>query len=604
MIEIRIYYECLEQALHYMKPMVERALARCPQKAEIRLVRKIGRACSAVGSSCLSAIGSLAVPDLLLTAVVREREYPLVLFEFSEAVTTEDHELQRIYGGFAAFLADIFYVKVSGKKHSQNEFGGASYDPYSTPRILSEELKYRGYIYAEWDTDKSGENLARDKHYLSCPPSDDLVSDIVESAVNSLAVSDKQWFKRAVEQCGKKESYCRYLTRVNSASGADSLLQEWDARQQRNSNVRSRFWVEKDYVAAKINRLSHSMDPDRGILIFMSMIFSRTRKIFGVYALQRARTTGMKAPIENFAELNRRLKFALAHDKAPDWFAGAVASLTGRAGRMDATVNFDEIFAAHSEQIRGNKVMATLAWFLDGMYLGHNGPLLFWDKKKFLSSGRDFYSALKSTCGFSPHYPPVQLQDVGDSANEDEVTYSLVHDALRPSGFQVVSVSYPGAQGGTPILPDPGKGKAQPREYVDAMAALDGDVLLNESKENFGGGVLTDCQRLADYKTDGRKQEALRKTLLKLGCLHSDGKLRTIWVGVSFSARDESIKWKPCIIDFMFILLGRAEWKIGMFSDSLSKHINSLQGKASLPRIFEACPSSSSKEGHAGGDSA
>jgi hypothetical protein len=63
--EIRIYYECLEQAAHYLKPMVEAALRSMPIVA-IRLVKNPKRVAAQnlpQVKSVLQGIYSLVVPE-------------------------------------------------------------------------------------------------------------------------------------------------------------------------------------------------------------------------------------------------------------------------------------------------------------------------------------------------------------------------------------------------------------------------------------------------------------------------------------------------------------------------------------------------------------
>ena len=61
----------------------------------------------------------MTTPDVLITGIVNNKEYPLILVEFTEAVTTEDHELQRTYGAIAAYFAGAYYLKLAGEKYSE-----------------------------------------------------------------------------------------------------------------------------------------------------------------------------------------------------------------------------------------------------------------------------------------------------------------------------------------------------------------------------------------------------------------------------------------------------------------------------------------------------
>ena len=150
MKQFRIYYESLEQGANFIKPIIQEVVG---DDAEIVLVRRPKNA-SELNEGSVAALLTMTTPDALITGIHDNREYPLVLIEFTEAVTTEDHELQRTYGAIAAHLAGAYYLKLAGEKESEKEFGGASYNPYSTPKIFIEKVGYEGYIIAKWETEE------------------------------------------------------------------------------------------------------------------------------------------------------------------------------------------------------------------------------------------------------------------------------------------------------------------------------------------------------------------------------------------------------------------------------------------------------------------
>ena len=136
MKQIRIYYESIEQGANFIKPIVESVIDK---NTEIILVRRPKKA-SELNDGAISALLTMTTPDALITGVFDDKEFPLVVIEFTEAVTTEDHELQRTYGAIAAHLAGAYYLKLSGDKKSEKEFGGAKYNPYSTPKIFIDKF--------------------------------------------------------------------------------------------------------------------------------------------------------------------------------------------------------------------------------------------------------------------------------------------------------------------------------------------------------------------------------------------------------------------------------------------------------------------------------
>jgi hypothetical protein len=315
---IRIYYENLEQAEHYIKPIVKKTVNN---DFEIILCKRPKKNTELNGGA-ISAILTMVTPDVLITGISYGKEYPLVLIEFSEAVSTEDHELQRTYGAVAAYLSGAYYLKLSGEKQSEKEFGGAKYNPYSTPKIFIDEVNYEGYVIAFWETQKDNQfTLKRDPKYPSCPPVIEILTATLQSAIRAFVISDKDWFVKSLNELKKEESYKEYRENVDKADGAKELLNTWKNRRDTNLN-KVRYFVKDKFVAAKINRFSHAMDPDRGILIFISSLFSQKMSVFGIYALVRPHGSYLvKKDMTSVDTMRKKLKIILEMDRQglPNW---------------------------------------------------------------------------------------------------------------------------------------------------------------------------------------------------------------------------------------------------------------------------------------------
>jgi hypothetical protein len=239
MKQIRIYYESLEQAENYIKPIIDQVLDT--KTVDIVLVKR-PKSAKDLNDGSLAAIQTMTTPDALITGITNDTEYPLVLIEFTEDVTTEDHELQRTYGAM----------------------------------------------------------LKQDK------------------------------------------SYQTYRERVNAATGANDLLEAWKGRRDSNLN-KLRYCVRDNYVAAKIKRFSHAMDPDRGILTFISFLFSETNQVFGVYALVRPRGNElMQQYLTTLDELRDKLATVLEMDKGgiPDWLIDELTQTAAKAKSLNETIDF------------------------------------------------------------------------------------------------------------------------------------------------------------------------------------------------------------------------------------------------------------------------
>ena len=597
MTEIRIYYECLEQAFDYIMPLVQ--LVTDNYKTSIKLVKR-PRKPDQLSKGVMYAIQSLTTPDILITAVTNNKEYPLILIELSEAVTTEDHELQRTYGAVAAYLSGMYYVKISGHKQSEKEFGGAEYNPYSTPKILIEKVAYEGFIIADWETETTDKcNLLRDNNLPGCPSPIPILNDTIHCVITSFLKSPNNWFSYAMTALKQTISYKNYRKRVDKAAGFQELLKAWKEREEKNSNLNKlRYFVRETWIGAKINRFSHAMDPDRGILTFISFVFSQSYTIYGIYALVRPRGSDvLKGKMNNLKSLQAKLKEALKIDEGgiPEWLANELKTVVSVAKRQNQEINFQPIWEKHKSKIVENKVVMTIAYFLDGLYLNYNGIKIYWDKYALLGNKNgNFIELIKNYFGFNKSSTPTSIEKVVEEVDEDEVTYTIVHRVLMPNKFRIVSISYPGSQGGGAILPEPEKGKAQPREYPDIIALqpekeLKTRVLLNESKGMFNeAGLQKDFDRIQRYKKQKKLQNALRETLILAKVIDSNDKIHEILIGVSFGLKSNTpTTWKPDEVDFIFRIVNREKWAIGIFNQYLRDLITNISGDTDLPQVYK-----------------
>lgn len=592
MNQIRIYYESLEQGLNYIKPIVDKAISN---ETEVALVRRPKKA-SDLNRGSIAALLTMTTPDVLITGINNGIEYPLVLIEFTEAVTTEDHELQRTYGAIAAYLAGAYYLKLAGEKESEKDFGGAAYNPYSTPKIFIDECGYEGYIIAKWETEKKNKyTLQRNKKYPSCPPNITILSATIQNAVKAFINNTECWYSSSLTALKKEKSYKDYRKLIENATGVKELLESWESRRDTNRN-KLRYFVSENTIAAKINRFSHAMDPDRGILTFISFLFSRTKNIFGIYALVRPRGNDlMKKEMTSIKLMQKKLKTALDMDKGglPDWLISELKKVAKEAKVLEKQVDFQPVWEKHINELCENKVVMTLAYFLDGIQFNHNGIKLVWDKRKLVNTNnRDFIPAFAKHFSFAKYVAPTPISEIQMEVDEDEVTYVIVHKVLIPNGFKIVSISYPGAQGGGAILPNPELGKAQPREYPDIIAIPPKcskiDVVLNESKGMFSkANVEKDIAKMLLYKTDTSRKDALKETLLVAKVIDPNKQLKNIVVGVSFGVKSNfDTTWKPANVDFIFRIVDRKKWAIGIFKQDMKDLIKKIEGKTNFPQLF------------------
>ena len=592
MKEIRIYYESLEQGVNYIKPIVKSAIGKDVDIIMVRRPKKY----SDLNNGSISALLSMTTPDALITGIYNNIEYPLVLVEFTEAVTTEDHELQRTYGAIAAYFAKCYYLKLSGEKKSEKEFGGAVYNPYSTPKIFLERFGYKGYVIAEWATEESNPyTLQRNEQYPSCPPDIDIFSDTIRCAVSAFMENPLAWYDTSISNLESKNSYKEYITSVNKASGLSQLLNSWSNRKDSNLN-KLRYFVKKDFIAAKINRFSHAMDPDRGILTFISFLFSSLSKVYGIYALVRPKGNDViKKEMHSLSNMREKLSVALSKDKGgiPEWLENEFKRCANEAKSLNDVIDIQSVWENNIDRIQENKVVMTLAYWLDGIKFNYNGITLIWDRRKLINStSSNFLLDFSKFLRFSENTLPTPLKKIEQFVDEDEVTYAIVHNVLIPNGFKLVSVSYPGAQGGNAILPFPENGKSQERIYLDTLALppVDSgfDVLINESKGMFKiSEIKRDVDKISKFQTDSNYKKALKETLCVAQVLDPNQQIHNIVIGVSFGVTDRTItRWNPDKIDFIFRIVNREKWAIGIFKQELKDIIGKIEGDTNFPAVY------------------
>lgn len=343
------------------------------------------------------------------------------------------------------------------------------------------------------------------------------------------------------------------------------------------------------------------MDPDRGIITFISAMLSAGREVFGIYSLVRSRSDDelLKQPLTDLFHLEIKTSAAFAKDKhsVPVWFEAAILDCVRQAVvenlPLDSEFDITEILIANKDEISG-RVISTICYFTGGIFLNHNGLKIIWDRFALLGfERRDFLAGLRLKYGFDVPAKPLPIRLLTESCSEDEVTYAIVHCVLKPNGFRVVSVSYPGAQGGEAVLPEPEKGKSQKRNYLDVVALppisdkAEFDVLLAETKEEFSPGVVEDVAKLKKYKDEVQYKTALQTALLKARVLLPSGELGEIVIGVGFGVKTIETIWNPADVDFIFRIKERSTWQIGIFRQDLKELISRSKAKQTFPCVMK-----------------
>lgn len=275
-------------------------------------------------------------------------------------------------------------------------------------------------------------------------------------------------------------------------------------------------------MIVKINRFGHAMDPDRGILFFVSMLFG-LEHITTKFIIKREKQSGKEsydALFDGFSEsLKDKLEILINKiEKNPN--SNNVLKLFQTAIGASA-LEFDKL-DSRSYKIPNNSLRKFLETYPSITYKSiflNSTKLQLCDYKQNIlcevtwdyEAIKQYLKKLKTTIN-----KPLDLSYLFfNNAKEDIITYASVN-IFQKLGCNILSVSYPGAQGDRAILI--GQGRKTKRIYLDIIAYKDSQkffVFLHENKEKFND-LKKDEEKLLKLKDCNI--DSIRTLFTKLHC--------------------------------------------------------------------------------------
>ena len=606
-MEIRIYFECLEQAYHYVLPIVKSALNNSGHKnLSVRLVRTPSNS-SLLRKGALSTIYSLTTPDFLISLCNKDAEIPVIVGEFTESVLTEDHELQRAIGAVASCLTKVVFLKISGRKPSEREHGGKKdFNPFTPVKILSQLYGYSGYIIGKWPLQQDNEYvLRRDQIYRSCPEKDliPLAEQTITCAVlqtienyDKILKGQNDVASLTIGSLSQTKEFKEFLSGVNDSEASPPILdltqfiEDWKSRKGKSN--RPRIVLDDKKLELKINRFSHAADPDRGMLIFSSFVLPM-EEIAARYIV-KADITNANSLVKNFVAqaIKEKMPSSLVKELEKEFVKRSHAE-----DQLDITAFLKKTYKEWFE----NNVLFSIFLFSNSLLVqnkNRNVSFRFkWNTKEIFGVERqNFKSSLSRFFESEKYLAPLPVYEVKKDLTEDEATYIVVHQILRPNNYEVLSISYPGAQGDLAILPErtQKKGRMQRRLYIDVVAwlpplkELEGknDLVLEESKASFSKtSVENTILKLDDIRRNTNKKRALKEALSKIG---EQREIAHIWIGIAFGLdRLARTTWEPSKVDFIVRILKRKSWQVAPFGSRLKLAFKDVEGDIKLPQVYK-----------------
>jgi hypothetical protein len=589
--EIRLYYESIEQAYHYILPPIQETVRESSQGIEIKLVKMKKE--YTYYSKKVAPIFFWKEPDILMTVIEKDEEYPLLLIEFSTAVFTEDHELQRFDGMLAAAKNNCIYVKISPtKKESPYTHGGKVEFDYVQPFRLIYSRYNKPYFHFEWECDKKGV-VKTDPEFLSCPEKIQefdillriIIREIIENGYSQNWINDV---------CSKLQSYNYFKEWLNKLKSEVKMnISTLDTSRTR--------WIEKDpllgskVLEVKLNRFGHAMDPERGMLAYYGTLTSNviSKMIFSNITDAWYKDIPKEEEIKHI--VNKGLKsaydfllcFALGSGLYTNKeFMNIIMKYKNYAEEhitIDLTNFIQENFSEFSKPLKTIFIYSKLFVIEDGN--GQRRVTFVW-------------KPCQDMMGYE-NYSKITRIVKRKTLDEDDVTYIVIHNILKPNGYKVIAVSYPGAQGDRRILIQAGTGRRQPREYIDVISFLPDKVTnLEENKGIYNAKeVQNDINELSLYKTDEAYKKGLKNFLERFApkAIGTPIKIGVgFWASRSFTVSCITRLDLKDLDYFVYITKDRKQWKIWQTGKENIFSITS--GSVSLPETYEIVKQKCSRE--------
>ena len=462
MNSIRIYYECLEQACYYLDPIVKNVFG---EDVDITFIEISSLKNTSVIAEKLAPALSIRNPDGVITWVKSGEEIPLVWLEFTTQVKTLDHSMQSFNSLVAAGSARIPVVKFVAERVSRSSHGGSQLFDTRVPfQILFTQFNTPG-VQLNWPTTEDGRFALRNEKYMACP---DRELGLVE-ILNTIKVG--------VEQNISPADSLIEFGRIKSSELALNFKENFKKPERYVGSQRStRFYKTSGEWTIKFNRWDHSMDPERGLCEFYHY------------------WTGEK--------LNGRL-----HDSEAKNASQALKNFARKTG-----------IAISDQEIKSR---IDITKYIKSSRVNRAGLIILWCCKEFTvanASGKDlitFTWNAEKPDGLVNNFKLGKITSISkkDTITEDDVTFVVANRFFPQNGFQIHSVSYPGAQGDFALLQ--GSGRTAKRKYFDVIAHKASNnefiVAITEAKGSARVSALEpDLKKVLKWRDDEGLSQLLK----------------------------------------------------------------------------------------------
>ena len=539
--EIRIYAEVLEQGLDFRSYIEQTGY----KGRIINCYTKKKRGEFSPTDSVIDRIRKVKDVDILVSAISNDKEYPLLIVEYSTAVPTDDHKMQRadVYYWSAIFKVPNMKISPTNKGMGQN-FGGGSRITDEQEQRLAFERKALFYPI-KWNTDEYQDVLPTKQNTLSCIPYQECIENTIHLIIKTFCeeTSFDSFYKSLMESY--KDTYHKILKETSMSDIKTNIV---------NS---TRFHWHGDKLQVKINRFGHAMDPDRGILYYTNMLVGATNTITEIQVNRADGPTrgGYNTLFDALSRKNELLNYVteiINHNNNVFTDENALHIFTYGLN-IEQSIEFVRV-NEHEYKIEDEilkkfllthqSIVAKTIFFLSTelRLTDKNRNIICtikWSEKPI----REYLNHLHTNNYRTTKISPLSMGD----AKEDIITFASV-ELYKRMQCELLAVSYPGAQGDRCILT--GSGRKVLRTYVDIIAYKNNEneiqVFLEECKEHFSNSQ-DDVNKLNNIINSDNTKEGLKllfkKTIKK-------NNLKNIYTSVAA----KEVQMLPCfLVDYIFM---------------------------------------------------
>ncbi len=511
---IRIYAEVLEQGIDFKEYLKDIGII-CPI---INIYTKKVHGEIISSDSLVSRIRKSKDVDVLITAISNNQETPLLMVEYSTAVPTDDHKMQRsdVYYWGAVYKTPIMKIYPLNKGMAQ-DFGGGDKITDNDEIVLA---KHHGAIFypIQWHTVSHSDVLETKPNALSCIANNNEIKAVLSQLVkcfNDNSTIDNFYTSLLFNY---EQKYSHILAQRN-ANNIKSLI----------SNS-TRFHWDDDNLTVKINRFGHAMDPDRGVLFFVNMLIGADHTVTEIQVNRDSDFTARGGYASLFEALSRANELCsyvknLIHtqnnifsdENALHIFVTALnlptslfTKVSSAKFKIDDARLYEFLIKHPSISIKSIFFLSTKIILTD--QYRRTICSITWSSTPIKQYLNTLYDA---------NYTPLEISSLSHSASkEDIVTYASV-ELYKKMQCDLLAVSYPGAQGDRCILSG-GAGRKVLRTYIDIIAYKENDgittVYLEECKDEISKSV-SDAHKLNALIKDEEKLRGLSNLYCKeTGC--------------------------------------------------------------------------------------